>query len=81
MLELVLVFSVAMLSLAECGVQSFIDTRDHFAAVCLIVGWTIQVSVSISIFSHFNQRQLSALWVTVRRKLSFSINMYSGYII
>ena len=43
MLELVLVASVGLLSLAECGVQNFVDARDHFAAVCLIVGWTIQV--------------------------------------
>ena len=43
MLELVLVSSVALLSLAECGVKSFVGARDHFAAVCLIVGWTIQV--------------------------------------
>jgi len=34
---------VALLSLAECGVRGFVDARDHFAAVCLIVGWTIQV--------------------------------------
>ncbi|OXA45452.1 Transient receptor potential channel pyrexia [Folsomia candida] len=79
LLELVLVFSVAMLSLAECGVQSFVNTRDHFAAVCLIVtlyGKIPVFGVYIRMFAAVAVNILKCMFTYLGLLFAFSLTLH-----
>lgn len=44
-LKLLLIFAISMLSIAECddGVLGMWKAREHLAAICLLVGWWLEV--------------------------------------